>query len=80
MYCTFHVANLGEIAEGITLGWFWMCRTDFQVDERDNMYSIKVNSITLIGNRSPKTPKEVQKIMSLWETSSKPTVISTMET
>ena len=71
MYCTFHVANLNERAEDATLGWFWMCRTDYQVDESVNTYSVKVNSVTLTGEMCTKEPKKVQEVLPLWEASSK---------
>ena len=54
MYCTFHVANPGQIDEDAILGWFWMCRTDYQEEEKDNEYTAKVNSVTLTGKRSTK--------------------------
>ena len=71
MYCTFHVANRGETTEDAILGWYWMCRTDYQADERDNTYSMKVNSLTLTGERCVKKTKETQAIQPSHKTSSR---------
>ena len=71
MYCTFHVANPGQTNEDATLGWFWMCRTDYREEEKDNEYTAKVNSVNLIGKRSTKMPKSVQEFRSRQDVSSK---------
>ncbi|KAI5063469.1 hypothetical protein GOP47_0022016 [Adiantum capillus-veneris] len=56
MYCTFHLANPCRTAEHVTLGWYWMCRTDYQEDKKDNAYTVK--------ERSTKQPKSVQESIS----------------
>lgn len=75
MYYTFHVSNLGEITKDATLGWFWVCRIDYQANKKVDTYSVKVNSITLTSKRYKKEPKEVQEDDSLPESSSKAVAI-----
>ena len=71
MYCTFHVANLNETAEDAILGLYWMCQTKYQADEKDNTYSLKVNFVTLTGERSAKESKKILEVQPLQEASSK---------
>ena len=79
MYCTFHVANPGQTDKDATLGWFWMCQTDYQEEEKDNEYTAKVNSITLTRKRSAKMPKSVQEFRSCQDVSSKTITNPTLE-
>ena len=62
MSCTFYVANMCETIEDVTLGWFWMCQIDYHMDDKINIYFMKVNSLILTGEKRTREPIRVLKV------------------
>ena len=79
MSCTFYVANMGETVEDVTLGQFWMCQTDYHLDDKVNTYSLKVNSLILTREECTKEPIKVLEVLPSQEASSKILVNPIME-